>query len=78
VEAQDENAEVLTQLCYVDWVLDNVVSGKKRWGRFEQPTTEVECDECNTCFWLEYRPATSSRDWEVDCPSCDELLELQD
>ena len=75
VDESDETGEVLEQLAYVDWVIENIVKERKTWGRFEMPTVPVEC-ECGEVFDLECRKGTSTRGWEVDCPACDDTLVL--
>ncbi len=75
VDDSAEPEEVIQQLAYVDWVIENIVRGKTRWGRFEMPTIPVEC-ECGEVFDLECRKSSDTRGWEVDCPDCDDTLIL--
>ncbi len=76
VDDRKESEEVISQLAYVDWVIENVVKERKNWGRFKMPTTPVEC-ECGEVFELECRKGRDTRGWEVDCPACDDTLVLE-
>ena len=77
VDDSGEPPEVIAQLAFVDWAIDNIISGRKKWGRFKIPTVEVEC-ECGCTFDLECRSNCETKGWEVDCPDCGETLIIED
>lgn len=74
VEDHELDPEQIEQLAYVDWVLENLESNKRSWGKFKGYTQEVECAECGEDFDVDCRRDGDMRGWTIDCPECGETL----
>ena len=72
VDDRVEDAAVIRQLAYADWIIENIVSGARSWGSFQMPTSEVDCTHCGCTFDFEDRHDRSSHGWCVECPRCHE------
>jgi hypothetical protein len=77
IEDSSESHKVIEQLAYADYVIRNLIGGKKRWGQFLMPTSTARCPTCLKCSNFYSRGSNSSTEnWEIRCQHCSENLML--
>lgn len=76
VDDREEDGQVIAQLAYCDWVIDHLVKGRARWGKFRQPEVDLDCPVCERSFALPCRVPTETKGWEGHCPYCEEQFEV--
>ena len=64
-----ESSDVINQLAYADWVIDNIISGRRRWGSFQGSSEEGECWKCHNDFRFDTRRESDTTGWELECPN---------